>query len=98
MAGTVTLKVSERFDGQTPDGDLLPRGRIVRIDGEIILPAAATHNQVMEWVKFNMGWGSIKTSNPLHEYEVELNGEPILRDSGSTTDLLDQRDAALMKE
>lgn len=65
------------------NGELLPRSRVIRVQLEIVLPVAATREQVLEWVKHEFERsGGIGDDNPLHADEPDVIREPILSDTG----------------
>lgn len=61
-----------------PKDDLLPEGRLVRITFDVRLPAAATKEQIEDWVELSLGCGSMAMDNPLSEYEPEPFGLSVL--------------------
>lgn len=50
--------------------------QVAKITFTVIPPENATPKQVEEWIKFQLGHGSINTSNPLQN--TELNADTIL--------------------
>lgn len=61
----------------------LPEGRIIRIEFEARLPAAATKEQIDQWVAFELGSGSMPRDNPLGQHDLEYwQSKPALTDSG----------------
>lgn len=92
---TRSYTVTKRYEGPSARDAVLPSGRLVRIEVDVILPAAATRAQVLEWVKFTLGWGSLANDNPLSEHDIDVDDEPVLSDTGVTSDRLIQRNVAL---
>lgn len=63
--------------------ETLPRSRVIHVELQIALPAAATHDEVMEWVRYSVGHnGSINDANPLYDHELTVIVEPVLTDAG----------------
>lgn len=91
---TVSYTVTTRYEGQSRRGEPLPAGRIVLIEAEVILPVDATRAEVLEWIAFELGWGSLALTNPLSDRDLDLAREPTLTDSGYTTDRLQRREEA----
>lgn len=63
--------------------DTMPRGQRIAVSFDIALPARATQEQVLEWVKFASGFsGSMPSDNPLVDHDMEAITEPVLSDMG----------------
>lgn len=63
--------------------EIVPKGRIIRVDATIVMPAAATSIEAMEWIREGLGCGcGIATSNPLVDHDLEAEEEPVLEDTG----------------
>ncbi len=61
---------------------ILPKGRLVRVEFEVCLPAAATDSQVEQWLNLHMGCGSMAGNNPLmHKMPVPFEYELLLTDT-----------------
>lgn len=60
---------------------ILPRSRIIRVEFEMALPADASKDEVLEWVRFNLWGGSMPIDSPLGHYGVEALCEPVLTDT-----------------
>jgi hypothetical protein len=61
----------------------LPPGRRIRVTFDIVLPAAATPAEVLEWIQFETRSGlPLRPSNPLSGYDLEAETEPVLTDLG----------------
>lgn len=58
----------------------MPAGTVVRVEFETILPVPATWDEVEEWVRLELGAGSMDTANPLSSHglndvrDVQLDG------------------------
>lgn len=63
------------------DDEKLPKSRIIHVAFELALPASATKAQIEEWVRFNLHASSMATASPLHDYDIEMVGEPLLTDT-----------------
>ncbi|WP_341702595.1 hypothetical protein [Ferrovibrio sp.] len=50
---------------------VLPAGRLVRVEFEVCLPAAATTDQVEDWLNLHMGCGGMFNDNPLSPHSPE---------------------------
>lgn len=62
---------------------VLPAGSVVRLEVLFALPVAATQEQILEWVTFEVGnHGSLNLKNPLSHHGLEAFSEPILADTG----------------
>lgn len=83
-----------RYDAKTwqerpaGPGEVMPLGRIVRVEFSLILPAAATREEVEEWIEYGLGRGGVETGNPLLDHDLEAMSAPTLTDTGATTDKL----------
>lgn len=61
---------------------ILPRSRIVRVECEVMVPADATKEEILEWVSFYFGRaGGMEDANPLSRFEPESLREPVLTDT-----------------
>lgn len=80
------IQYETKHEGKTAQGDLIPEGRILAVACVVVVPTAATHDEVLEWVSHSLGWGSISTANPLCGHSLDVESEPVLEDSGFTTD------------
>ena len=61
----------------------LPAGRRIRVTFDIVLPAAATPADILEWIQFETCSGiALRPSNPLSGYDLEADTEPVLTDLG----------------
>jgi hypothetical protein len=50
---------------------------------DIVLPAAATPAEILEWIQFETRSGlPLRPSNPLSGYDLEAETEPVLTDLG----------------
>lgn len=95
---TISYTVKTWRDGPSRPDETLPAGRIVRVEAEVILPVAATREEILEWAAFEMGgWGSLGDENPLSRHSVDLRNEPTLTDTGYTTDRLIVREASFQE-
>lgn len=65
------------------DNDILEAGHIVDVHFRLALPAAASKAQILDWVMLALGRGSVATSNPLADHDVEALEEAVLYDSRS---------------
>ena len=62
---------------------MLPAGRLIKLECEIVLPAAATREQIEEWVLASFGVGGVGSGSPLYNDEPELfAGKVDLTDTG----------------
>ena len=59
---------------------LKPR-RIIRVEFEMELPCAATHEEIDEWLHHQLGQGGVSTDNPLCSCGIELVGDATLTDT-----------------
>jgi len=50
---------------------VLPEGRLVKVEFEVRLPAAATEAQIEEWLGLHMGINSMTNDNPLGRADPE---------------------------
>lgn len=65
----------------------LPRGRVIAVEFEVALPVAATREQVLEWLAFELGWlGGMQGDSPLAFRKLDPIGEPVLADTGREED------------
>jgi hypothetical protein len=70
----------------------LPQGRVIAVQFEVELPVAATREQALEWLAFQLGWlAAMQGDNPLVFREVDALGEPVLHDTGRGPDVLRAR-------
>jgi hypothetical protein len=76
-------------------GAMLPKGRLVRVSFNMVLPHGATKAQIEEWASFELGAGSMDEDNPLGNFSFEVSGELTLEDLCAETDVLDLREEAL---
>lgn len=61
--------------------ELLPAGRLVRVEVEICLPVAATKRQIEDWMKLHFGCGGMSRDNPLGHVDPEpFTGQVLLTD------------------
>ena len=68
---------------------IFPRGRALAIAFSIVLPNAATLEDVCEWLALHMGDGSMKLDNPLGHFEPEAFREITVEDRGIETNYHD---------
>lgn len=60
----------------------LPEGRLIKVESLVRLPAAATPDQVEEWIEFSaFGAGSMRLDNPLSTHEPESFTDLVLTDT-----------------
>jgi hypothetical protein len=59
----------------------LPAGRVIKIELLAELPTAATKEQILEWVKFELGFGTLAYDNPLANHDLTAAREPVLSDT-----------------
>lgn len=52
---------------------IIPAGRIIRVEFETRLTAAATTEEIQAWINFELGWGMLPSSNPL-KTDIEYHG------------------------
>lgn len=61
--------------------DVLPAGRLVKVEVEICLPVAASKSQIEDWLKLHFGSGGMAGDNPLNEHDPEaFTGQVMLTD------------------
>lgn len=65
------------------NSEILQAGHIVDVHFQVALPVAASKSDILEWVMFNLGFGSMATANPLADHDIETLREPVLSDSGT---------------
>lgn len=94
---TLHPTLTKAAPSQPGGGSLLPRGRIVRVTFDMIVPNAATRDDIEEWVRYETGGGSISLDNPLSDHNLEPHGFPVLQDLGVNTDILDLRDQVVWR-
>lgn len=72
--------------------ELLPAGRRIRVSFDAVLPAAATPDQVLDWMKYATAFtGSMSDNNPLADHEMEAVTEPELTDTGRHSNVYERR-------
>lgn len=64
-----------------PDDVALPKGRIVEATFRFVLPEAATKERIEEWVRFNLGNGTLCVDGPLADVDLEAVGGVLLTDT-----------------
>lgn len=63
--------------------DTLPASRVIKLEVHLVLPVAATRDQVDEWVGYEiLQDGSISNDNPLLSCAPQAFGEHLLTDTG----------------
>lgn len=60
----------------------LPGSRVIKASFHFALPTPATEAQIEEWVKFELGGGTLSGSNPLSDHELSAMGNVHLGDTG----------------
>ena len=70
------------MSGEPVDLDeLLPADRIVECTFRFALPAAATKQEILDWVCLALGVGGCDAGNPLENFELDAIQDPILADT-----------------
>lgn len=62
--------------------EILPKGRLVRIDLEIRLPVSASKKDVDDWIALHFGVGSLRNDSPLSRFQPEPFDRVMLTDTG----------------
>lgn len=61
----------------------LPKSRVIDVYLQVVLPAAATREEIEEWLEAELcSRGGVDAENPLIDEGVEVVGEPTLTDTG----------------
>lgn len=61
--------------------NLLPAGRLVKVEFEVRLPVAATQEQVEDWIGLELGCRAMSNGNPLAQESVEVYDDLMLTDT-----------------
>ena len=77
------------------DDSIIPRGRLVNVSFNFIVPQAASRAEIEEWVQLALGCGGCGADNPLFNEPLDACNQPVLTDLGLLTDSLDLHEEAL---
>lgn len=58
----------------------IPEGALITVEFEMRLPISATDDEIDEWIKYELGGGSISGKNPLSAHELEYWHMPPMLD------------------
>lgn len=62
--------------------DMLPKGRLVRVELEILLPVDAPMQDIDNWIGLQFGVAGLRSGSPLTPHSPEPFGEVMLTDTG----------------